>query len=92
MIINNVKDMINSMFFHVCRCLVLSNKGGNSIEEKIDASLNAQSAYKRYSQLKNAMYKAYLLNFITETEYKFVLRALKSVVNSEMGLHYESDN
>ena len=50
MIIDNVEDMINSMFFYVCRYIVLSNKGGDSTEEKIYAWLNAERAYELYSE------------------------------------------
>lgn len=77
---SDLKDMINVMFYHVCRRHVLVNKCSNSIDEKLLAWLNAQRACELYTQLKLVLYRAYVLKSITETEYKFVLRALESAV------------
>ena len=39
---NSVKSMINSMFYITCRCLVLANKGGKTIEEQCAELAEAQ--------------------------------------------------
>lgn len=83
---NTVKLMINSMFHITCRCLVLANKGGKSIEEQCAELAEAQKAYEMCRLLELTIHCAHDSHDITETEYKFVLRALESAVDSEVGL------
>lgn len=83
---NTVKCMINSMFYITCRCLVLANKGGKSIEEQCAEIAEAQKAYEMCRLLELTIHRAHDSHDITETEYKFVLRALESAVDSEVGL------
>lgn len=83
---NTVKCMINSMFYVTCRCLVLANKGGKTIEEQVAELTEAQKAYEMCRLLELTIHRAHDNHSITETEYKFVLRALESAVDSEVGL------
>lgn len=83
---NTGKFMINSMFYIVCRCLVLANKGGKTIEEQCAELAEAQKAYEMCRLLELTIHRAHDSHDITETEYKFVLRALESAVDSEVGL------
>lgn len=83
---NTVKLMINSMFYITCRCLVLANKGGKSIDEQCAQLAEAQKAYEMCRVLELTIHRAHDSHDITETEYKFVLRALESAVVSEVGL------
>lgn len=83
---NTVKCMINSMFYVTCRCLVLANKGGKSIDEQCAQLAEAQKAYEMCRLLELTIHIAHDIHDITETEYKFVLRALESAVDSEVGL------
>lgn len=80
---NTVKCMINSMFYVTCRCLVLSNKGGKTIEEQLAELVEADIMCQL---LELTIQRAHDSHDITETEYKFVLRALESAVDSEVGL------
>ena len=83
---NTVKCMINSMFYVTCRCLVLANKGCKSIDEQCAQLAEAQKAYEMCRLLELTIHRAHDSHDITETEYKFVLRALESAVDSEVGL------
>lgn len=83
---NTVKLMINSMFYITCRCLVLANKGGKSIDEQCAQLAEAQKAYEMCRLLELTIHRAHDSHDITETQYKFVLRALESAVDSEVGL------
>ena len=83
---NTHKFMINSMFYITCRSLVLANKGGKSIEEQCAELAEAQKAYEVCTLLELTIDRAYKCHDISETEYKFVLRALESAVESELGL------
>ena len=83
---NTVKCMINSMFYVTCRYLVLSNKGGKTIEEQRVELVEAEKAGTMCRLLEFTTHRAHDSHDITETEYKFVLRALESAVDSEVGL------
>lgn len=83
---STVKCMINSMFYVTCRCLVLSNKGGKTIEEQLAELVEAEKADIMCQLLELTIQRAHDSHGITETEYKFVLRALESAVDSEVGL------
>lgn len=78
--------MINSMFYITCRCLVLANKGGKSIEEQRAELAEAQKAYEMCQLLELTIHRAHDNHDITESEYKFVLSALNAAVESEVGL------
>lgn len=80
---NTVKFMINCMFYIICRAIVLSNKGGKTIEEQFAELAKAQTTYAMCRVLELTTVKARECHDITETEYKFVLRALQAVVDSE---------
>lgn len=83
---NTVKFMINSMFYITCRCLVLANKGGKTIQEQYAELAEAQKAYEMCRLLELTIDKAHNCHDISETEYKFVLSALNAAVDSEVGL------
>lgn len=83
---NLVKSMINSMFYITCRHLVASNKGGKTIEEQCAELVEAEKADITCQLLELTIHRAHDSHDITETEYKFVLRALESAVDSEVTL------
>lgn len=83
---STIKFMINSMFYITCRCLVLANKGGTTIGEQVAELAEAQKAYEMCRLLELTIDMAHNCHDISETEYKFVLRALESAVDSEVGL------
>lgn len=83
---NTVKLMINSMFYITCRCLVLANKGGKSIEEQCAELAEAEKAYEMCRLLELTIHKAHNCHDISESEYKFVLSALNAAVDSDVGL------
>lgn len=66
---NTVKFMINSLFYITCRCLVLANKGGKSIEEQCAELAEAEKAYEMCRLLELTIDKAHNRHAITETEY-----------------------
>lgn len=83
---NTVKFMIDSMFYITCRCLVLSNKGGKTIEDQCAELVEAEKAGRMCQLLELTIHSAHNRHELTETEYKFVLRALESAVDSEVKL------
>lgn len=81
-----IKFMIDSLFYITCRCLVLANKGGKSIEERYVELKEAQKAYKACRLLEIILDRARERHDITEAEYEFVSSALDAAVESEVGL------